>query len=527
MEQPPEQIEVFGESLSLQDLARLARLSVVCVRRLLGKGIRPEAILGHGSQRRCSRCGRPSPRYRCDRCRAAHNADVRAKRAKRIAEGLCQYCGQPASSDAAKGTCDPCYQRALAHASKRNKEKYAAGWCMFLRCEEPAIAGGLCEEHRPQVLADKIERESRTRERLKAAKVCTACRQAPATQWKMCDACREKANGVHNESREKKRAAIPRRTVVCGFCGASNEIRAGLKFPVGGWCCEAKTLDTLRTRKRLRMRALSRAKGVKEQVLARFLFQGQERTLPEISRLSGTSISNLRYRILKLGMSVEAAIVTTNARALPPDKRDQARQLYAQGSSFREIAEKLGIGRQTAAKYVEGHHPNTHPLKAKRYELKSGEKLTLTELAVRSGRNIHGLKQRLIRMDPDSAAFGEPEVKKLELTLHGQPVTVKILAELAGITTESIYQRLQNGMTPEEIAVTPANSRPKVNWTMVKLGDEEITISELAELASVNRNNVQRALKAGRTPEEIIARPWLRARPGHGKKRRSPKDSDG
>lgn len=99
-----------------------------------------------------------------------------------------------------------------------------------------------------------------------------------------------------------------------------------------------------------------------------------------------------------------------------------------------------------------------------RFEFR-GEWLTATEIAARCGKPVSTVRWRLNRKWPPDEVLHRPvrggwvTPKGRGLTLWGEPVSQKELAQLAGVSPPMMSRRLNKmGMTPEQ-AVQAGNYR--------------------------------------------------------------------
>lgn len=73
----------------------------------------------------CSKCGKPSEKFRCDKCQKVHNETTKQLRDERIQEGKCEKCGGDNTTDTTR--CVNCQKRLNQQRREKNQE-YTKQW---------------------------------------------------------------------------------------------------------------------------------------------------------------------------------------------------------------------------------------------------------------------------------------------------------------------------------------------------------------------------------------------------------------
>ena len=116
----------------------------------------------------CGRCGAVAYGWRCEVCAAAHRADTNRRRDELRAVGRCIFCGEVAPCS------QGCDNRSRVRINELRRRRRVNGLCE--RCGHAAVAGGLCAEHRAELLPLAAEREAKKRAQRRAAGLCVALR---------------------------------------------------------------------------------------------------------------------------------------------------------------------------------------------------------------------------------------------------------------------------------------------------------------------------------------------------------------
>ena len=148
---------------------------------------------------------------KCQKCADRHNKAIKEKRANRIRNGLCTYCGEPTSSTQ---LCEKCKDRHNKSGRKRRAKKKVFGIC--INC------GNKCSGRRCDECTAKHNAWAAARYKSRALDgICVRCGKSRAEVGKLCFAC-SKDHASRARIRDKKRKLVVFEAYggpVCNCCG--------------------------------------------------------------------------------------------------------------------------------------------------------------------------------------------------------------------------------------------------------------------------------------------------------------------
>lgn len=140
--------------------------------------------------------------------------------------------------------------------------------------------------------------------------------------------------------------------------------------------------------------------------------------------------------------------------------------------------------------------------------LHNGEMLTLAEISERTGESPYEIERRFRTGNAWGSAQGP---RKLCSEKHGH-ITQRELARIAGVSLSTVERRLRKGMTPDEIIELGKTSIGR--RVLLECNGETHTYKEWAEITGIPASVIRARDEKGWSAEQVLSRPNVPGRSG-------------
>jgi hypothetical protein len=165
----------------------------------------------------------PRGRYRCAACNARQTKRMSIRTAKRLAEGLCVWCGQVLDGSSGRWLCPVCRERQNAYARVRDHARAAAGLCR--RCGKSVEDGrdqcSHCLRLHREAARRRAAQSPRTLAMQRDGHRCRLCHREDKLCVHHIDGQGERpprGNGMPHGARQIPNNALDNLITLCGGC---------------------------------------------------------------------------------------------------------------------------------------------------------------------------------------------------------------------------------------------------------------------------------------------------------------------
>ena len=267
-----------------------------------------------------------------------------------------------------------------------------------------------------------------------------------------------------------------------------------------------------------------------------YLFEGEWRSIPEISKMTGVVDETIKYRLRK-GMTIEEAVSkerwisssgnvsSSEKNPKKKEKRTVKRYLYnGQMLTPLEISELTGLSENLVrSRLFHGRPLDETYLPAKSSNAKyvytyCGKKRSLYEIAgitgapyprllyyIKKGDSLDEALQRVVDKEKLSELQSGPDAspappskkgrKPVTYLVNGESLTVYELSQRYGVREATLYDRLKSGLSPEEAILQPDKLSPRKAAPKYLYEGQYYSIREISEMTGIPTYTVKDVLK--------------------------------